>query len=244
MLIDVHNHILPGIDDGAGDIMESQKMLAIAVSEKIDAIITTPHFECGMDQAVIEKRAEAFESLSQYIQKAKLPVALYPGNELFYSEGIIDALDSGDALTLNHTRYVLVEFPIYEEFSYIRRAVQKLRYAGYLPVLAHVERYENLLKEEKIAEIVNIGAYIQVNASSLTGRAGWQMRRFLLRLARRDLIHFIGTDAHGWEHRRPKMQECLAYLEKKAGKDCVRSITRDNPEKLLRGENISGEVRN
>lgn len=98
MLIDVHNHILPGIDDGAGDIMESQKMLAIAVGEKIDAIITTPHFECGMDQAVIEKRAEAFESLSQYIQKAKLPVALYPGNELFYSEGIIDAWIPGTPL--------------------------------------------------------------------------------------------------------------------------------------------------
>lgn len=243
MIIDIHSHILPGIDDGAGDIMESRKMLDIVLKEGISAIITTPHFECGMDPALMKKRKVSFDSLSHYIQEANLPVTLYPGNELFYSEGIIDALSGGEALTLNQTRYVLVEFPIYEEFSYIRRAVQKLRYAGYMPILAHVERYENVLKEERLSELVAMGAYIQVNASSMSGRAGWQRKRFLLKLLQHDLIHFIGTDAHGWEHRRPNIQECLTYIEKKAGKECLQRVTEENPEKLLRGEYISGKTR-
>lgn len=83
---------------------------------------------------------------------------------MYYSDGIIEALDQGIALTMNGTKYVLVEFPVYVEFPYIQKAVQRLLYAGYIPIIAHVERYERIRKRTHIEELVDMGAYIQVNA--------------------------------------------------------------------------------
>lgn len=128
MIIDTHCHILPGVDDGAKNADETRKMLRMAFKDGIDEIIATPHFNCDMDASVLEKRMGAYLRTCKYAREMNPKSRIYLGNELFYSEDVVDALDRGDALTLNETKYILVEFPVYAEFRYIRHAVQHLQY--------------------------------------------------------------------------------------------------------------------
>lgn len=239
-MIDIHCHILPLVDDGAKNFMSAKKMLRIASDEGIDIIVATPHFSSGMDDDKQEKVRMAYQHMCEWCQKKDLGVELYLGNELFYSESIIEELNAGHAFTMNGTRYVLVEFPIYIDFSYIKRAVQKLRYAGYIPILAHIERYECLDKKEKIQELVEQGAYVQVNASAVCGKHGFFKKRFLLQLMKRDLVHFVGTDAHNTHKRKPELYKCAVYLEKKLGVTKTQQILEENPQKMLKGEELDG----
>lgn len=240
LVIDVHSHILPGIDDGAHNADETQKMLCMAFEEGIDGIIATPHYDCDMDKEILKKRTTAYRQTCKCAREMNPTAQIYLGNEILYSEGIVEALEQKEALTINETPYVLVEFPAYAEFRYIRQAVQNLQFAGYRPIIAHIERYRGMQSEEHVAELVNMGACMQINASSVMGKSGWTTRIYLLKLMRHGLIHLLGTDAHGSEHRRPKIRECLNYIDKKIGKEYCQEISSINPERVIRGEYISG----
>ena len=169
MIFDIHTHILPDVDDGAKDADETKRMLRVASDEGIDAIVATPHFTCGMSKKETQKRIQLYEAVRNWWKKQEPDKELYLGNELFYGESLVEALEEGVALTMNGTKYVLVEFPIYAEFLYIQKAVRTLQYAGYLPIIAHVERYENMQDRGKIQSLVDMGAYMQVNVSSVIG---------------------------------------------------------------------------
>lgn len=240
MVIDTHCHILPGVDDGSRNAATTKRMLEMAFREGISGIIATPHYEYGMDKDVLNRRKRIFEAVQQISGEMNPGFQMFLGNEIFFSDNVISALENGTALTLNGTRYVLVEFPVYADFSYISRAVRNLRYAGFFPILAHIERYEGTKKIEQIRELVDMGAYMQVNASTVTGKMGWLMKKYVLNLMRSDLIHLLGTDAHGCEHRRPEMRECLKYLNKKIGIHKTKIICSTNPVKVIRGEEIRG----
>lgn len=240
MVIDVHCHILPKVDDGARDSGTTVKMLEMAFQEGIGGMIATPHYEYGMDRSVLNKRKKTFEAVRQIAMEMKPGFQMYLGNEIFYSDGTISALEEGTALTLNGTRYVLIEFPVYAEFSDISRAVRNMQYAGFIPVLAHIERYKGTKKLDQVRELVELGACMQVNASSVTGKMGWLSQKYVVNLIQKNLVHLLGTDAHGCMHRRPEMRECLMYLNKKVGVRAANQLSRINPMKLLGGEEIRG----
>lgn len=240
VVIDIHSHILPGVDDGSKNPEITRKMLEIAAKDGIEAIVATPHFEGGMTAEFLSKRKHAFEMTSKMAAEMNPPIELFMGNEVFFGESAIEALDNKVAETLNGTDYALVEFPVYSEFSYIEKAIKNITYAGYKPVIAHIERYEGMKKKYQVEELVAQGAIMQVNASTVTGAMGWGIKRYVLKLMKAGLVHLIGTDAHGVNRRRPEMKEALALIEKKIGKAYRMEISEVNPEKILRGENISG----
>lgn len=238
-MIDIHCHILPGVDDGAKDEQESEQMLKIAYAEGIRKIVATPHYYAGIDSGELEKREKAFEKLKVLAKKTASDLEIFPGAEIFYESEILDELRQGKVPTLNHTRYVLVEFPTDIDYSYIFHAVQNLQYTGKRPVIAHIERYDALKSEAHVRSLVETGAWMQVNAASLTGHRSWSTRRYLLKLMRLGLVRVIGTDAHGSNHRPPKMQECAAYLEKKLGRELRDLLCCGNAAKIVKGEYIS-----
>ena len=242
MVIDVHSHILPGVDDGAKNPEVTARMLEIAASEGIDGIVATPHFEGGMPEKFLNKRKKAFEITKELAAKINPGLKLYMGNESFYSEGAIEALDNGSAKTYNGTDYVLVEFPVYAEFGYIEKGIRNLMYAGYKPVIAHIERYEGMAKKHQVEELSGMGALMQVNASTITGGMGFGIKHYVIKLMKAGLIDLIGTDAHGINRRRPEIREALKVVEKKMGGDYRRLISEINPARILRGENISGKA--
>ena len=243
MIIDMHCHALPGLDDGAKDEKETVKMLRMAWKEGIRGILVTPHYNIDREKNFSERCREAYRRTRSLAEKVNPRLRIFLGNEIYYSSGVVEALQKGEALPINGTRYVLIEFAPYVELLTVRKAVQEFLYAGYFPILAHMERYECLRKINHVQELVELGAFMQVNASSLEGKMGIRVKWYLKKLIRADLVHVIGTDAHGSRHRRPKIRNCLTYLDKKAGVTCRKKLTEKNPAKIIRGEHICGEDR-
>lgn len=240
MIIDMHCHVLPGLDDGAKDEEETVKMLRMAWEEGIRGIMVTPHYNIDRDKEFSEKCREAYRRTCSLAENVNPQMRIFLGNEIYYSSGVVEALQRGEALTLNNTLYVLIEFAPYVEMLTVRKAIQELLYAGYYPILAHIERYECLRRISHVQELVEMGAFMQVNASSLEGKMGIGVKWYLKKLIRAGLIHVIGTDAHGVSQRRPKIRNCLTYVDKKAGISCRKILTERNPAKIIRGENICG----
>lgn len=237
-MVDIHCHILPGVDDGARNFSETETMLRIAYKEGIRTIFATPHTSEGMTEEEWQRRKEIFARTRQLAGMIGEDFRIVLGAEILYTSGIIRELKDGRIRTMNGSPFVLIEFPLYVDFSYIRQAVQDLKGAGYRPMLAHVERYPALADVENIGYLIEMGAYIQVNASSVTGKSGWKVKRYIKRLLKNEYIHFIGTDAHGKQHRRPLMKECAAYIEKKAGRQYRNRVCGGNAKEIIRRKTI------
>lgn len=240
MIIDMHCHILPGIDDGARDEGSMERMLRIADAEGIEAIVATPHYMPGEDEKKLEAIKTKYALAREAWRKRGSQKELYLGNEILWEDGIVDALESGKALTMNGTSYVLVEFFPETGYAYIESAVRKLQYAGYIPIIAHVDRYERLQNRKALQDLVDMGAYLQVNVSTILGNHGFLMRHRVLRWMREDLIHFVGSDAHNSKTRRPVMKECAQYLRKKLGATKTHQILEEHPMRMLKGEKLNG----
>lgn len=240
LIIDIHSHILPGIDDGSKNMEETAKILSMAVEEGIQGIVATSHYEAGFDAEWYKKYQDAYRCVDDYIKQHNLQIELYTGNEIYYSESVIDALQNEEACTINGTRYVLVEFPIYADYMYIERALHNLQNAGYWPIIAHVERYETLRDIKRIELLVDMGVCIQVNANSIMNKKNRATRRFCRKLIKNRTVDFIATDTHDSKYRKPVVQLCLAYLDKKVGESYRSLISEENPEKVIKGEKIRG----
>lgn len=240
MIIDMHCHILPGIDDGARDEGSMERMLRIAGTEGIEAIVATPHYMLGQDEKELEAIKIKYDLARKAWKKRGLQKELYLGNELLWEDGVVEALDSGKALTMNGTSYVLVEFLPDAGAAYIESAMRRLQYAGYLPIIAHVERYERLQNQKVLRKLVDMGVYLQVNVSTVLGKHGFFLKHRVRRWMQEGLIHFVGSDAHNSKTRRPEMKECAQYLNKKLGVTKTCQILEKNPMRMLEGEKLNG----
>lgn len=236
---DIHCHILPGVDDGAGDIVETEKMLREAYKEGIRNIIATPHFHPRRGHETAERILEAVEQVREMIEKKFPGMQLYQGQEIYYSHDVLDKLKNKEILTMEDSQYVLVEFSVGDEIRRIKEGLNNLLMQGYSPILAHVERYELLDKDmETIEELADAGVYLQVNSGSLLGYLGGAKKRFVKKLLKEQLVTFIASDAHDSEKRKPQFKKCVEYLSKKIGEKMVWQIFYENPQKIIENEII------
>lgn len=224
--VDMHSHILPHMDDGAATYDMSLNMLKIAYDEGIRTIIATPHNMPGKGFAVIDKVKERIEELHRRLAEIGIDMDILPGSELYYREEMPELIESGAAMSMNGKKIVLVEFEPVNDSRYIINALKNIMNTGYTPIVAHVERYPSLLdrKLDNIATISNMGCYIQMNASTVTGKFGFGMRRLIHRLLKEELIDFIGTDAHSDRTRAPRMAACAEFLYKKCSRSYADSL--------------------
>ncbi len=239
-IIDIHNHILPGIDDGSENLGETSVMLSQACKDGIKAVLATPHYHPGRKKADVWEIRQAFEKVREMVSKKNLDIRIYLGNEIFYHDSIVEDLNAEKILTMNETGYVLIEFYPEHPYSYIRQGLNRIVSEGYIPVVAHAERYTELLGHDSyVEELTEMGCYIQLNAESVIGGHGMKTKAFCKKLLKNDLVHFIATDAHhATGSRTVKLQKCAAYIEKKYGSDYAKKIFRDNPSRLLEGADI------
>lgn len=229
---DIHCHILPGIDDGAADMEETIKMLSVAYEEGIRHILATPHFTVERRNASPEKMYELVEAVQQAALDISGDFHIYPGQEILFCQDIIHELKSGRAITLNHTRYILIEFLPSNSLREIRNGLYLCIQSGYFPILAHVERYEELRnRPDRIGDLINLGGYIQMNLSSLLGHFGWS--GFCHELLKKEWVHFIGTDAHSSKRRSPRVRKAVAILKKKYGEEITEKLLLRNPAAML-----------
>lgn len=231
---DIHSHILPGVDDGAKDMEETTRMLSIAYDEGIRIVVATPHYALGDRNASASKIKELFQEVSQMVKNLGKELQIVLGNELFYSSDIIEALRRGDALTIDGTRYILIEFPLNASYRDIRVGLHHCIISGYIPILAHSERYLNLIKQpELVCGLIEMGTYIQINFSHVKGSRTNPKINFCQKLLKNKWVHFIGTDAHDAYERTPHVIKTINYMKKKYGDDIVKQLLWENPMTML-----------
>lgn len=233
--IDIHSHILPGVDDGARNLAESLTMLKQAQGEGIGAVILTPHQKPGRKCVSVNGIGTRIGQLKDGMKRLHIEIDLYPGSELLYSHGLREKLENGSVCPLAGSRYVLVEFLPDENWQYICSGLYNLACAGYWPIVAHVERCMALVSDvKKIRELADMGCYIQMNAGSITGLAGFGMKRAARRLLKEGVVHFVATDAHRESGKRSvQLEACSMYLRKKYGQEYADRLLWKNAGHIL-----------
>ena len=236
---DMHCHILPGIDDGARDFTTSIGMLRTEASEGVDRIICTPHYKPGRHNASPRRIQELTEMLQERVDIENLGITLYIGNEILYSDETPELLEWGKVLTLADSDHVLIEFYPHDQFRRIRNAVYELVTAGFVPVIAHAERYAELLKHpEYVRELSEMGAMIQLNASSVTGRHGAGVRTFCAKLLKEGRVDFIATDAHDLKGRAPALAACRKHVAAHYGEAYADKIFYGNALSVMEADDL------
>ncbi len=233
--IDLHSHILPGVDDGAENVQQTMEMLQIAYEEGIRCMIATPHFHPHRGHKSPETMKRKVALVRKLAEKIDPKFRIYLGTEIYFTQEIPEQLKKREVLTINGTRYVLVEFSPSDSYEHIYKSIQQLQMYGYEVIVAHVERYENVRSNLSCAEeLVKMGALLQINTGSIVGKYGKEAKKYVYSLMEQDLVFGVGTDAHNAFSRSPKIKKAADLIEKKYGKEYRRRIFFDNAASLLR----------
>lgn len=236
-ITDIHCHILPEVDDGAADMKEAVQLLQMEYGQGVRRVILTPHYRANYFETPRRKVEEVFEKLQRQVGDAGMDMQLFLGCEFHRQMDMIEKLNDA-TLRMAGTRYVLLEFAGLDTMDSIRYYTTQLMIHGFRPVIAHAERYRALQEIKNVRFLAESGVYIQVNAESICGAAGWSMKRYCARLLKTGNIHFVGSDAHNVSMRPPLMGKCAAYLKKKVGVPAAEKILIENPSKLIANEYI------
>lgn len=238
-LIDIHSHILFGVDDGSDSLETSMRMLKYASDDGISGLILTPHNKPGHRNRDFSRMMPKFKELKDLVLHENINIDLYIGNELYYRNGLLEELRDGMAGTMAGSHYVLVEFSPLESYDYIRNGLYSLLMGGYSPIAAHVERYQNVCaKGYRIEELIEMGCYIQVNAGSIMGNFGAKTKRIAKKMLKQHQVHFVATDAHDLGKRAPYLSDCADYISKKYGEDYAAKLLYENPLCVIQDEDI------
>jgi len=234
-MIDIHAHLLPGIDDGPASLQEAAAMCRVAAADGCTALIATPHQRHALwwngDGARLEDLRAAVESA------AGGAVRLLLGAEVRVGEGLLEALDDsprGDVTPLAGSRYLLLEFSRVHPDPDPAGLVHELAVAGWRPVLAHPEEIDWLADDPgELERLVSLGAALQVTGASLTGAYGRRFQERARALLDRGLVHFLASDAHDLAHRPPGLAEAYREVARRWGRDVAELLTVTNPRAVL-----------
>lgn len=230
-IIDIHTHILPGIDDGSKNWDMTLEMARISWEKGVKTIIATPHYLPWRPETNPEQIKALCKEAEQKIQDAHgIPMKIYPGQEIYYHLDLLDNLKKNKIQTMNDTKYLLIEFDTSISWRELKHAVQTTLNGGYKPILAHVERYDCLREKGRMDELSRIGSHQQINIRSLSGGlfdsdASWSRKQI-----KAGNVAFMGSDMHNLTSRRPYNSKGLEWLEKKMAEPVVESLLHSNAQ--------------
>lgn len=219
------------VQDG---VEETFAMIQEAHKAGFKHIFCTSHFMEGEYETSIEDREAIIQMIQKKLEEDKIDITLHCGSEIFITPNLDELLRQGIVGTLENTRYLLVELPLNTEINYLENMLYKLASMDLIPIIAHPERYTMVQKKPEMCnKMIELGALLQGNYGSLIGNYGIHAKRTLLKLLKKNQIHFLGSDVHRAGTIYLQMEKILSKLEKKIGKEKVKKITEENPEKVL-----------
>ncbi len=233
-MIDIHCHILPGIDDGPSDMAESLEMSRVAALDGITRVVATPHVkDDACPPALVRERVG---ELNARIAEEDIPLRILPGAD---TDASLDpSLLRGH--TINGTGYLLVEFPHVFLPRSAGEVLFRLMVEGIRPIITHPERNCTIMRDPSaLLRLVETGALVQITAGSLTGGFGSEARECAFFLLERGVVSFIATDAHSSRGRRPVLSGALKAAGKVLGKERALRLVFSNPEAVLAGETVN-----
>ncbi|MDE5539208.1 MAG: hypothetical protein K2J20_01835 [Bacilli bacterium] len=236
-IIDIHNHTLPRVDDGAKTFEEASNNLKYLASCGITDVILTSHYIVNTKyQSEVSKREEILIEL-----KSQNPnINLYLGNELFVtdSETILTLLKENKITTLNSSRYLLIEFPRHQVINHADKIIAELNDHGITPIIAHPERYVDFYKNyNKLKELLEYDCLLQCNLGSISSQFGRHAKKLMKRLLKENLVSFVATDFHHITDKQ-NLAKQLKKLYKFLGPDKYKQLLYDNPKKVINNEKI------
>lgn len=233
-MVDIHSHILHGLDDGPEIMEETIAMVGIAAKNEIHHIVASSHGNYYSYD--LQEYQHQFERLQQEIRARQIPVTVYPGMEIFVNGQALHLLEAGQLLSINHTNYLLIEFHFEENPENVCRYIDKLRNKNYNIILAHPERYIFMQKNPELAwYLEETGCVLQVNKGSLLGDFGEKCRTLAKAMMDDGIVRVIGTDAHDTVDRSPDLGRLMRMLKGEYSPVEIRLWLSENPSRILKG---------
>ena len=230
MYTDIHSHVIWGVDDGAETKEDTYRLLREAVEDGIDRIICTPHVTPGVYEFPMERFLENFYEATEFTRKEGLPLQLFYGAELLWTEMTPRLLRERQVPTMAGTNHAMIEFSPTDTQDKIFDALQKVARAGIIPIIAHMERYPAIRDIEQVQEMKSrFRAMVQINARSLTRKMPFFRRSFFDGIFKEGLVDFVATDTHAMPGRETCMRAGMTALKEKYGEVAERRI-REMPE--------------
>lgn len=236
MFIDIHHHLIHGVDDGPKTFEQTQKMIVASRKDKVKHIIATSHAMPGRREFPMETYLEHLKMAQEWCEENEIPVQIHQGAEILYEDGAVRLLDHGRIPTLCGGPYVLVEFLPSDPYKLLCQAALRLGNAGYIPIFAHVERYDCLDHLDKIRALrEEYQVQIQVNAHTLLMRQGFFQLRNLKKMIRTGLVDYLATDSHNTDGRKTCMRACRAKAEEWFEEELLDRLMYENALDILEG---------
>ena len=242
--VDIHCHLLPGIDDGAADIDETLSMARMAVDDGIRAIVCTPHqsgnYACNSGDGI----REAVSRLQRLLEQEGIPLRVLPGADVRIESDMLAGLQRGEILSLaDRRRHVLLELP-HELYMPLQPVLNGLNRVGMVGVLSHPERNRGILNRPRLLlPLVEAGCLMQVTAGSLVGTFGAKIQKFSQWMIEEGLVHFLATDAHSSKSRRPLLGRAFRRAEELVGTESATEMCCTNPTRVAAGQNVEPGLR-
>lgn len=239
-MIDIHSHILPGLDDGPQSMEEALRMCHIASADGIRTIVATPHYKPGSYDWNAASLQTILTALQEEVRAAGLDLTLLPGAETPLSPELSTLLlMDGKFLTLNCSSYFLVEFSPHAVPVNTESFLQSLMLAGLVPVIAHPERSSWFMHQpESLSRLVAQGALLQLTAGSILGQFGPEVRNFSQHLISGGLAHVIASDAHDAGDRSPLLSEAVSLVADLTGLERARAMVTSTPAAIISGQRL------
>jgi protein-tyrosine phosphatase len=245
-MIDIHSHILPGLDDGAGSLEDALAMARYAVAEGIRQMVATPHVTTGLYPNNRETILAAIVQFRRVLLEKEIPLEVLPGAEYHLEPDLPRRLVQGELLTINDRgRCLLVELPAALVPDYTAAVFYELQLNGVTPVIAHPERNAGFIREHLLLhQLVERGALVQITAGSLVGVFGSKVAAAARAFLEQGCVHFIASDAHSCTGRLPLLVPATVEALRLLGEEQGHILVTRNPHRAVQGEHIeAGEIR-
>jgi protein-tyrosine phosphatase len=233
-MIDVHCHMLPGIDDGARDLDMALFMARLAVEDGITTTVCTPHIYPGLFENTVEDIREAVVDFRQALQLAKIPLEVTYGADIQITPELVQGLRSGSLPTLHHSRYFLFEPPHHIAPPGMLDLLHNVILSGYVPVITHPERLSYVEEYyDQFLEAASMGAWLQITGGSLLGRFGPRVKAVSERFLAEGVVHLLASDGHNLKNRTPELSEARDAAALWVGEEEAQRLVQDRPRAIL-----------
>lgn len=228
--IDIHTHILPAVDDGASSFEEAVTMLKQAYADGTKAVILTPHYRGRYRENTAAALKERLWQFSEAVKPILPEIELYIGSEIHYQAEAPQMVNDGEILSMCDSQYVLLELHSAATRSQALNAVSEFIRHGYVPILAHIDRFDVFLEDyDLLNELLEMGALFQLNVDAVMGKRGFKVKRFCHKVLKTEGVHFIASDTHDPKNRKPLLSDCFLYVQKRYGKHYAEKLFCENP---------------
>lgn len=233
---DIHNHILPGLDDGSGSMQETLELVQSEHDQGVRHIVFTPHYRRGMFEIPQEEKQAVFHRAYSQLADQFPDMHFYLGCEYYADPHMMRRIGPDDSYRMPGGEAVLTEFGYEMKFGTLMNVVNALCKEELIPIMAHIERYQCLLKDmDLLTELKAAGAKLQINCDSVIGKSGFKVKRYCMKALEAGLIDFVASDAHNMGQRSVHIAEAVKQVRSKCGDDVAENIFCTNPSRLFAG---------